>query len=362
MNQKRDLNRFGKAALTAAIVVTVPWSRPAHAADDADANKAAAQALLVEGNALLQKGQPAEALEKFTQARRAFPSPKIFYNIGQAQGLIPGRETQAYEAMSRFLDEAKDASPELRTAAEAQRQRVRPRIGLVFVTADPLDGSVLVDGEDVGRASLEVPLVLASGVHKLALRMDATTSAEETISVTGGETFKVQLRVPLPALAVAPPSPPSVPSGPVPSAWPSGAHSSSNAVAAAITTPPPWPATSERGWDWRRATGLGLMALGAASLAVGIVEHVKYFQKAEDFRSSGCGTNDLTAHPGCSSLKSQFDSAHSWFIAGYAGAAVLGASGAYLFWITPVNHSVGADGGSIATAGRVVTFDLEGHF
>jgi len=41
---------------------------------------------------------------------------------------------------------------------------------------------------------------------------------------------------------------------------------------------------------------------------------------------------------------------------------VLSASGAYLFWIAPVNHSAGADGRAIASAGQGVTIDVQGHF
>ena len=46
--------------------------------------KARAQALLSEGTAAYGRGDYATALDKFTAAYRIFPSPKLWFNIGQA--------------------------------------------------------------------------------------------------------------------------------------------------------------------------------------------------------------------------------------------------------------------------------------
>ena len=346
------------AAVIGALAIGALSSPVARAAGEADTaagnNKAAAQALLLEGNALLQKGQAATALEKFTEARRQFPSPKIHYNIGQAEGLLPGHEAQAYQAMSRFLNEAKDASPTLRAAAETQRQASRPKVGLLFVTADPPAAEVILDDNDVGPPSADLPLVLAIGLHRVALRAPAetsgATSATETITVTGGDTFRLQLRLP-PRVAVVPPPLPPV----------SPAPSSSAAVAATIAAPapPPVSAPASGGWDWKRVTGASLLGLGAASLALGVVEHVRYFGKADDFRKNpNCGTSALTKD--CAGLKSQFDSAHTWFIAGYVGAAVLGGAGAYLLWLAPASGP--GEARSVASTGQGLTVGFQGSF
>ncbi len=87
--------------------------------------KSQAQAALREGNTALEQGRAGEALAKFTEAYRLFPSPKIHYNLGQAHGLIAGHEAQAYQEMSLFLAEAKDADPSLRGAAETLRAQLQ---------------------------------------------------------------------------------------------------------------------------------------------------------------------------------------------------------------------------------------------
>lgn len=336
-----------------------PSARAAGDPNSVAANKAAAQALLFEGNVLLQKGQAANALEKFTGARRLFPSPKIYYNIGQAHGLIPGHEAESYEAMSHFLNEVNDASPDLRKAAEVQVRTLRPKVALVYVNGDPSDSAVLVDDVDVGAPSTGSPFVLSVGTHRLALRRDADASAIETITVTGGETFKLQLRLPPRRVAIAPASPPpEVTSTPLPSP--------PAAVVAAIERPAPMPAapfpSNEGGWSWQRVTGISLLGVGAASLVLGVIEHVRYFGKADDFKNAGCGTSDLAAHSGCGNLKSQFDSAQTWLIVGYVGAAVLGGAGTYLLWIAPTKGTAEVEARSLSTRDQGLAIHLEGHF
>jgi tetratricopeptide (TPR) repeat protein len=73
--------------------------------------------LLSQGSKLYHQGDLAGALEKFEAAYVAFPSPKLMFNIGQANRDL-GRPVEAVEAFQRFLAEATDASPE--TMAEAR--------------------------------------------------------------------------------------------------------------------------------------------------------------------------------------------------------------------------------------------------
>jgi tetratricopeptide (TPR) repeat protein len=110
----------------AAALVSVVWvlflSAKVHAREDSD--KAAAVALLREGNAHLDRGQFQQALEKFEEAYKRFPSAKIFYSEGQALcGL--NRNAEAIVAFRRFLVEADDASAEHRAEARKVVARLR---------------------------------------------------------------------------------------------------------------------------------------------------------------------------------------------------------------------------------------------
>jgi len=197
-----------RCARVAVLVLTVS---PAVAdAQPVDSAKVQAQAALREGNALLGQGRATDALMKFTEAYRLFPSPKLHYNIGQAQTLIPGHEAQAYESMSRFLNEATDANPELRAAAETQRHQLRAKVGLVSIVAEPADADLLVDDVNVGKASRDVPVVIGIGTHRLALKKDDAVSSPETVTISGGATSEARL-VLAPAGASLPRVPPALP-------------------------------------------------------------------------------------------------------------------------------------------------------
>ena len=64
--------------------------------------KSRAQVLLTEGSALYEKGEFAEALEKFKEAYATFDSPKLLFNIGQANRDL-GRPAEAVDAFEHFL-------------------------------------------------------------------------------------------------------------------------------------------------------------------------------------------------------------------------------------------------------------------
>ncbi|HET6281521.1 MAG TPA: hypothetical protein VFH73_11150 [Polyangia bacterium] len=304
-----------------AIVTLLGWclSSPAWSADEGAtppaAAKARAQASLRDGNTWLEKGRPNEALAKFTEAYALFPSPKIHYNIGQAHGLIPGHEAPAYEALARFLTEAHDASPELRAAAEAQLQTLRPKLGLVTVVAEIDGADLLVDGASLGTTPRTTPVVLGPGAHMLSLRKDAAIGPTRTITIAGGDSTEVRLGAPATTIATIP-APPPVASGPA-------------MVAESVIEAKP---ASDVFWTGRRKIGAVLVGLAVATLTFGIVEHVRYFGTKDDFVKAGCyvGVKDKP----CPDLESQFHSTNIGWVIGYGAAVVLGASSAYLLSVS----------------------------
>jgi tetratricopeptide (TPR) repeat protein len=82
-----------------------------------DTAKAASRALLKQGNERLDKEKFDQALEKFEQAYARFPSPKIFFSMGQAlRGLR--RNADALRAFQHFVDEVGEISEEVRKEAQ----------------------------------------------------------------------------------------------------------------------------------------------------------------------------------------------------------------------------------------------------
>ena len=332
------ISLFLSIALASAVVLAEP----------ANPERAQAQAALREGNAALKQGRATDALAKFEEAYRLFLSPKIHYNLGQAHSLIPGHEAQAYDEMVRFLDAAKDADMKLRSAAEKQLKQLRPKVGIVTMVAEPADADLLVDEVDVGKIPAEWPVVLGIGTHGLALKKDTVVSVVQPVTVAGGDSLEVRIRLPPPM------QPPAV--------TPLVPAQASNAVALPPTDlvkagPAPAP---QHYWTPQRKAGAGLAGLGVASLVFGIFEHVSYFGKANDFKNAGCGTSNLSVGSNCRSLNDQFNSARTWFVVGYIGAAVLGGTGTYLLWLAPAEST--KEGGGVASANSGITVNYQGRF
>jgi tetratricopeptide (TPR) repeat protein len=166
---------------------------PAGQASDAPA-KTRAQALLSEGTTAYGRGDYAIALEKFTAAYEIFPSPKLWFNIGQANRDL-GRPVDAVTAFDRFLREAGDAPPE--TLAEARRSssELKTKLGQINVTC-AIDGAeVTVDGKPIGSTPLGEMVWMTPGRHQIAVQHDGYSPAIEDVAVTPGESATVNIEL-----------------------------------------------------------------------------------------------------------------------------------------------------------------------
>jgi tetratricopeptide (TPR) repeat protein len=155
-------------------------------------SKARAQALLSEGTAAYGRGDYASALEKFTAAYKIFPSPKLWFNIGQANRDL-GRPVEAVEAFDRFLTEAEDAPSE--TLAEARRSaaELKTKLGQLKVTC-PTDGAeITVDGKQVGSAPLGNMIWTTPGRHQVAAQQEGFSPAIADVVAVAGQAVTVNL-------------------------------------------------------------------------------------------------------------------------------------------------------------------------
>lgn len=209
---------------------------------------------LEEGSALYRKGDYQGALRKFEEARALYPSPKIYFNLGQALNRL-GRAAAATDAFERFLAEAQDAAPERRLDAERFLGELRPRIGYVRVRA-AAGSEIAVDGQPAGVAPLRRTIPVDPGLHQLTARAPgAEIGHVGSVEVTAGQTIDWEATAAPAPLADDPP-PPSRPLPDSLSARPPGTAAPS-VIDSAPTEPPP-----RRWWPW---------AAGAAALVAGVV-------------------------------------------------------------------------------------------
>lgn len=177
-------------------------STPAANAED----KAKAQSLLTEGSALYEKGDYADALEKFKQAFAAYDSPKLLFNIGQANRDL-GRPAEALDAFEEFLIGAGDAAPETIEEARKSVDELQTKLGRLRVECPIENATISLDGKDVGLTPLTKLLWATPGRHQVTARHWNFSPAIENVEVRVGEVSPVRIVLQAPAeKVVAPPS------------------------------------------------------------------------------------------------------------------------------------------------------------
>jgi len=180
-----------------------PPSRPP--LPDNNITKTNAQALLREGTVLYGRGEYARALEKFQSAYRVYPSPKLLFNIGEANRQL-GRPVDALDAFERFLSEAADASPQSRAEAQESVADLKARLARISIDTGAAGAEVAIDGAHAGMTPLATPIWVVPGHHRVAVtRADMIPFLKE-VAVGAGDarTLAVDL-VPIDPSAPRPP-------------------------------------------------------------------------------------------------------------------------------------------------------------
>src|SRR2546423_2905946 len=145
-----------------------------------------ARALLAEGAKLFDDGDYEGALGKFEAAHRLVPSPKLYFNIGQAQRSL-ARDVEALEAFETFVAEAHDAPAERRREAEQAIAALGRRIARLRLRCD-LDGaSITVDGRAMGVTPRAAPLRLTAGPHQLVVEKSGTPPFLQRLELRAGD-------------------------------------------------------------------------------------------------------------------------------------------------------------------------------
>lgn len=213
---KRVMPRNRSLALACALLFTATSTAPARAQDPDDAKaRAEARRFAEEGQTLLEKGKPREALEALRKAEAAFHAPTIVLLMAQARRDL-GEPRAAIALYRRVLAEplAADAPPAFRSAreiADIELREVRAKAGLVDLVILPagVAASVLIAGEEVtGAGPYEVDpgtptliQVRAQGYEPTSQNVTAKLGAPARVEVElrpSGSTFDRASRSPAP--------------------------------------------------------------------------------------------------------------------------------------------------------------------
>lgn len=166
--------------------------------------KATARAAYIDGVALQEKGNCAEALARFEAAEKLYPAPTHLLRIGQCQAamgkLVEASET--YETLAR-TSIAKDASPAFREAQEDGKKaltRLKPRIPTLRIETSPRAASlssvvVKVNGGAIPSEVLGLARPVNPGHYTVTVWAAGYKEASVALDVGEGAAKAVELRL-----------------------------------------------------------------------------------------------------------------------------------------------------------------------
>ena len=255
-------------SIPAALLALALWQAPARA-DVADADRATARALTLEGYEALDRKDYAAAADRFGRADALYHVATVALGLAHAQvGL--GRLVSALATYSRVVREGvpRDAPPafvravdDARREIDALAQRI-PSVVIVVHGTGADAARVTLDGIEVPSAALGVKRTVDPGSHVVRVSAPGATPSEATITLLEArvETVTIDLQ-PAPVSPVAPIAPSPIAAAPVSSTGPAAA---SNATASP-------PAAEPSVASGRRLAGFVTLGVGAAGLGLGAI-------------------------------------------------------------------------------------------
>lgn len=268
-------------------------------------SQAQAESTISEAQRLFEAAQGAFAEGRYTDAARLFiqadieaPHPSVIYNaaVSWEQAGDQPRAADAYlEALERSgLDEQQSEE------ARARLARLRTELGFVRLTR-PVGGFASVAHHQ--RLELPARFFLRPGVHRVLLETESGPATETPITVSPGESLRVELAVP----AAAPEQPP----------------------AKLPPAPPPRTPIEQDTDATQRVLGWVGIGIGMVASGVAIYMGTQALDRKHDFQNTQYTIAERNAAR-ANAVEFQRNTNLAW-----GGAALFGSAGAVLLLTTP---------------------------
>lgn len=145
------------------------------------------------GVELYEDGSLDAALVEFERAYELVPSYRLLYNLGQIQA-----ERHNYAAalghFQRYLQQGGVELPESRRKeVEEQLEKLRERVGELWVTTDVAQATLFVDDELSATLPLQRAIPIDAGVSRLRLESPGHRSVTRVLKVAGGDQLRLSL-------------------------------------------------------------------------------------------------------------------------------------------------------------------------
>jgi hypothetical protein len=206
----QKVRRGLRAVVFVACSLTLPH---AFAEEDPSAEEtAAARTLALEGIKLADAGRCEEAIERLTRAERLHHALVVLGRLGECQ-VTRGRLVEGTEILRRVLRETLPPSPpevllKARERAQSVLDRTKGKIGAVNIIVrgpeDPALVTVMVDGEPMNVALLEVDRPTDPGEHLIEASAPGFVGASSHVTVGAGSRHNVVIDLALDPHALVP--------------------------------------------------------------------------------------------------------------------------------------------------------------
>jgi hypothetical protein len=198
--------RWRTWTLTAAGLCALPAAASAQPAPAPQSPEVRAQAAFDEAIVAWRRGDCIAAVEGFTRAMEAAEHPDTRYNLARALECA-NEVPRAIAEYERFLQESGDAADRQEVTERLATLRARPVE--VFVTTEPLDATVRLDGIEGPPERTPCRLRLTPGTHLLSIDHAGYRPEVHRVVVEPGVAQDVH--VPMVSLPASPPPPPPPP-------------------------------------------------------------------------------------------------------------------------------------------------------
>lgn len=148
-----------------------------------------ADALFLEGRALMKKGDFAHACPKLVKSHELDPAPGTLVNLGDCfEGLGKLVEAlRAYRDALAMLPIKDDRLPLVKGQIGALERRLA-RLTIRVAPHSPAGATVVLDGKEVTRDRLDTAMPVNPGKHVIVFRVSGTSSSESEFVLQEGET------------------------------------------------------------------------------------------------------------------------------------------------------------------------------
>ncbi len=156
-----------------------------------DAREQAAS-LRKQGNAAMQSGRSAEALDLYTKAYEADPDPALLYNLGRAHQAL-ANYPMALFFLQRF---DKEADPQLRNRVaglDTLISEIRGRVSHITIRANVQGAVVRLNDKRLGTTPFSKPVAVNAGVSKLEVTAEGYLTHKQELTLEGGKLKELTL-------------------------------------------------------------------------------------------------------------------------------------------------------------------------